>query len=48
MKKSVFKVLAMINRWVLPRYSKRDISKLSKIDQAIIGFRYWVTRNSLD
>lgn len=48
MKKSLFKLLARINKWVLPRYSKRDISKLSKVDQAIVGFRYWVTRNSLE
>jgi hypothetical protein len=48
MKKSLFKLLARINKWVLPRYSKRDISKLSRVDQAIIGFRYWVTRNALD
>jgi len=48
MKKSLFKILARINRWILPKYSKRDLDKLSKFDQAIIGFRYWVTKNSLD
>jgi hypothetical protein len=48
MKKSLFKVIARINKWLLPRFSKRDITKLSKLDKAIIGFRYWVTKNSLD
>lgn len=48
MKKSLFKVLARINKWILPRYSKRDITRLSKVDQAIIGFRYWVTKNALE
>lgn len=48
MKKSLFKVIARINKWILPRYSKRDVTKLSKLDKAIIGFRYWVTKNSLD
>lgn len=48
MKKSLFKVIARINKWILPRYSQRDITKLSKLDKAIIGFRYWVTKNSLD
>lgn len=48
MKKSLFKALARINKWLLPRYSKRDITKLSKLDQGIIAFRYWVTKNSLD
>jgi hypothetical protein len=48
MKKSLFKVIARINKWVLPQYSKRDITRLSKLDKAIIAFRYWVTKNSLD
>lgn len=48
MKKSLFKALARINRWVLPRYSKRNLNKLSKFDQALIAFRYWVTKNSLE
>lgn len=48
MKKSLFKILARINKWVLPRYSKRDITRLSKFDQALIGFRYWVTKNALE
>jgi hypothetical protein len=48
MKKTLFKIMARINRWVLPRYSKRDLSSLSKLDQALIAFRYWVTRNSLE
>ncbi|MGC1241948.1 MAG: hypothetical protein WA874_10175 [Chryseosolibacter sp.] len=47
MKKSFFKLMAQVNRWLLPRYSKRNLSKLSKVDQAIIAFRYWVTKNSL-
>jgi hypothetical protein len=48
MKKSLFRLLSNLNRWILPRYSKRDLTKLSKVDQAIIAFRYWVTKNSLD
>jgi hypothetical protein len=48
MKKSLFKLMAQINKVILPRYSKRDLSKLSKFDQALIGFRYWVTKNSLE
>jgi hypothetical protein len=48
MKKSLFRVLARMNKWILPRYSKRDLTRLSKIDQAFIAFRYWVTKNSLE
>lgn len=33
---------------MLPRYSKRDINKLSALDKAVVAFRYWVTINSLD
>jgi hypothetical protein len=32
---------------ILPRYSKRDINRLSKLDKALVAFRYWVTKNSL-
>jgi len=48
MKKSLFRTLARINKWILPRYSKRDLSRLSKWDQALIAFRYWVTKNALE
>ena len=48
MKKSFFKVLANFNRLILPRYSKRDINKLSKIDKALVAYRYWVTLHALD
>lgn len=48
MKKSLFKLLANINKRILPRYSQRDLSRLSRLDQAIIAFRYWVTKNALE
>lgn len=48
MKKSLFKVLAKINKAILPRYSKKDVTKLTKFEQAIVGYRYWVLINALD
>jgi hypothetical protein len=48
MKKSVFKVLAKINKAIMPRFSKKDITRLSKFDQALVAYRYWVTINALD
>lgn len=48
MKKRFFKTLASINKAILPRYSQRDINKLSKIDKAIVAYRYWVTVHALD
>ncbi|MDH5474125.1 MAG: hypothetical protein OEX22_00385 [Cyclobacteriaceae bacterium] len=45
--KIVFKTLARINKFILPRYSKRNINNLSMLDKAIVGYRYWVTKNAL-
>jgi hypothetical protein len=50
MKKAIFKTLAKINKKLLPSYSKRqlDLAKASNFQKAIIGWKLWVTRNSLD
>lgn len=48
MKKSFFKFLNKINVAILPKYSKRDFTKLNKIQKAIFGYRYLVLINSLD
>ncbi len=50
MKKSFFKFLAKINQWLLPSYSKKqlDLSKATKAQMAIIGWRYFVTIQALD
>lgn len=49
MKHSLFKFLATVNKVVLPSYSKKqlDLSKASKLQMAIIGWRYYVTINAL-
>jgi len=47
MKRSFFKILALINKAILPRYSKSDITRLSKMAKVIVAYRYWVTINSL-
>lgn len=46
--KNLFKVLASVNKVILPRYSKKDITKLSKFEKAIVAYRYWITLNALD
>ncbi len=46
--KSIFRILAKINKLILPKYSKRDLSKLSKVDKALVAYRYWVTLHVLD
>lgn len=50
MKKQVFKTLSKLNKAVLPSYTKKrlDISKASKLQLAIIGWKAYVTMNSLD
>jgi hypothetical protein len=43
----MFKFLASVNRILLPRMSKKDLTKLSKAEKAIVAWRYWVTINAL-
>jgi hypothetical protein len=48
LKKKLFKFLAKINKLVLPRYSRRDLNRLSKVDKLVVAYRYWVTIHALD
>ena len=50
MRKTLFKFLAKTNKVVLPSYTKKqlDLSKASKLQLAIIGWRAYVTMNALD
>jgi hypothetical protein len=48
MKKILFKTLAKVNKVILPRYSQRDITRLTKFDKGLVAYRYWVTLNALD
>ena len=45
-----YKILAKINKAVLPSYTKRglDLSKATKLQLAIIGWRYFVTSKAID
>ncbi len=49
MKKGLFGFLAKVNKVLLPSYSKKrlDLSRASKLQLAIIGWRYYVTTNAL-
>jgi len=46
----MFKVIAKINKAILPSFSKRrlDLSKATKLQLAIIGWRAYVTKRALD
>jgi hypothetical protein len=50
MKLQFFKLLAKVNKTVLPSFTKKglDLSKASKAQLALIGWRAFVTQNSLD
>lgn len=48
MKKSLFKLLAKINKTLMPSFGKKDLTKLSKLEKAMVAYRYWVTTNALD
>ena len=48
MKKLLFRILAKFNKVFLPKYYNRNLYKLKKWEMAIVGYKYWVTRNSLD
>ncbi|WP_345278056.1 SsrA-binding protein [Litoribaculum gwangyangense] len=50
MRKQVFKFLSKINKLILPSYSKQrlDLAKATKLQMAIIGWKWFVTKNALD
>ena len=48
MKKEFFKILNSINKKILPKYSQKDPSKLSKLQQAVVAYRYYVLIHSKD
>ena len=48
MKKTFYQILASVNKIILPRYSKRDFTRLSKIGKVIVAYRYWVTIHAIE
>lgn len=50
MQKQVFKIIAKVNKTILPSYSKKrlDLTKASKFQMAIIAWRSFITKNALD
>jgi hypothetical protein len=48
MKKSFFKFLAKINKALMPSLAKKDLTRITKLEKAVVAYRYWVTTNALD
>lgn len=46
--KLFFKTLSTVNKKVLPSYIKKDLTRLSPMQKAVVGYRLWVTKNYLD
>ncbi len=46
----MFKLLAKINKWLLPNYTKNqlDLAKATKLQKAIIAWKYYITIHALD
>jgi hypothetical protein len=49
MKKKLFKILAKVNKAALPSLSEQeiDLAKASKTQLALLGWRAYITKNSL-
>ena len=47
MRRSVFRILARLNRLLLPTLWNKDLQRLSRPQKAVVAYRYWVTRNAL-
>ncbi len=47
MRKKLFRLLARINKLLLPKMWHRDLMRLSPLQKAIVGYRIWVTKNAL-
>ena len=47
--KILFKIIAKINKLIIPSMTKRGLDpvKANKLQLAIIGWRYYITKNSL-
>lgn len=45
--KSLFRLLARINRKIFPSFAHKDLNKLSRFQKIIIAYRYYITKNAL-
>lgn len=46
----MFKILAKINKWLLPNYTKErlDLAKATKFQKAVIAWKYFVTSRAIN
>jgi len=41
-------MMAKLNKVMLPSFAKKDLTRLTKFEKAIVGYRYYITKNALD
>ncbi len=46
--KGIYKLLFAVLHFITPTYCKKDLNTLGKVDQWIIGAKYWLTLKVLD
>ena len=46
-RRRLFKILAKVNKLIIPTMLAKDLSNLNRVDKIVIAYRYWVTNNSL-
>ena len=47
MGKPFFRLLARLNKALLPKLWDKDLLRLSKGQKLMVAWRYWVTKNAL-
>lgn len=47
MERAFFRLLARLNRLLLPKLWDKDLTRLTKVQKAIVAWRYFVTRKAL-
>lgn len=48
MRKALFTILARLNKLLIPSLWRKDLSRLNKLQLAIVAWRIWITKNALD
>ena len=47
MERAFFRLLARLNRLLLPKLWDKDLTRLTKLQKALVAWRYFVTRKAL-
>ncbi|MBL7950287.1 MAG: SsrA-binding protein [Flavobacteriales bacterium] len=47
MQRSLFRLLAQLNKAILPKMWHKDLLRLNKTQKLIVAWRIWVTKNAL-